>query len=99
MQSTNFKYGLPYLATCHVTFFFTFICSEESDHLFMSSLHDTIYNAFRRKEKNSEADRLPTQTVIVFIHLIFPCKRGRCHFRTIMCQISGKALPLIVVVL
>ncbi len=29
----------------------------------------------------------------------FSCKRGRCHFRTIMCQISGKALPLIVLVL
>ncbi len=28
MQSTNYKYGLPYLATCHVTF--TFIsCNSE----------------------------------------------------------------------
>ncbi len=80
MQSTNFKYGLPYLATCHVTFFFTFICSEESDHLFLSSLHDTIYNAFRRKENNSEADRLPTQTVIVFIHLIFHVSVGAAIF-------------------
>ncbi len=77
MQSTNFKYGLPYLATSR---HFLFHLSQESDHLFMSSLHDTIYNAFRRKEKNSEADRLPTQTVTVFIHLILHVSAGAAIF-------------------